>query len=75
MPNVDCGGLRNDLSFVVIVGGGSLKPSLRPSDDKPGGFMLKEFPTFQAIMIMGTANVLSLDNMGNTDKYTGVQVF
>ena len=54
MPNVDCGGLRNYLSFVVIVGGGSLKPSLEPSDDKPGGFMLKEFPTFQAIMIMGT---------------------
>ena len=54
MPNVDCGGLRNDLSFVVIVGGGRLKPSLKPSDDKPGGFMLKEFPTFQAIMIMGT---------------------
>lgn len=50
MPNVDCGGLRNDLSSLLV--GERGKPGL--GDDKPAGFMLKEFPTFQAIMIMGT---------------------
>ena len=45
MQNVDCGGLRNDLSSLLVGGEG---------DDKPAGFMLKEFPTFQVIMIMGT---------------------
>lgn len=48
MPNVDCAGSRNDLSLVVVtlVGVG------KQGDDKRG-FMTKQFPTFQAIMIMG----------------------
>ena len=50
MQNVDCGGLRNDLGSLLV--GERGEHGL--GDDKPAGFMLKEFPTFQAIMIMGT---------------------
>ena len=69
MPNVDCGGLRNDLSFVVSWCG-EAESGLGRGQTRIYVERISNIPSNH-----DHGNVISLDNMGNTDKYTSVQVF